>query len=423
MRDVVALAVDVAEVDVFGCRGELVFEELLAEHGQVPVPGGDVDGGEIHAVEQYLSGVRAVEACEDADQRGLARTVFPYDGDVLAPANGEADAPDHLNIAACVREADVLQFNFLRSLQKRRCVFRVHGHPHEELVVRQIGQVFVNGAQRRHQVVGGGQGPADDLLDVQELAHGLGAGDDLAHYPDQRDHLGPVLQRICGQLPGNVAPLVIKAAPLVGIAEPGPKVHEKADNAVEPHLCDVLRPEEVGLYHSALAARVHLRVPMRNLLPGEFELQVHTGHDGHQHDDGDPPTDQQQGADGQDDRDRLREDRGDPVQDAGIRIREPLGPVVEVNRFLVVVAPEFQRQEALVHLVAHDGAHLEAHELLDVAVDAVEGAPEEAQRRGDDDVDDRTAPRSGVARVCCRQRGGGERRKVGGDKGKDGRNQ
>ena len=38
--------------------------------------------------------------------------------------------------------------------------------------------------------------------------------------------------------------------------------------------------------------------------------------------------------------DQLREDGGDPVQHPGIGIGEPLGPVVEVHRFLVVVAPE-----------------------------------------------------------------------------------
>ena len=50
------------------------------------VPGVDVDGGEVDAVEHHLPGIRAVEPGEDADQRGLSGAVLPHDGDVLALA-------------------------------------------------------------------------------------------------------------------------------------------------------------------------------------------------------------------------------------------------------------------------------------------------------------------------------------------------
>ena len=122
-------------------------------------------------------------------------------------------------------------------------------------------------------------------------------------------------------------------------------------------------------------------------------------------------------------RDQLGEDGGDPVQDAGVGIGETLGPVVQVHRLFVVVAPEFEGQEPLVHQVAHDRADLEAHELLDVPVHAAERAPEQSQCRGDDDVDNRLLPRRGVARVGGGQGRGGQGGEVGGDQRQQRRDQ
>ena len=290
-------------------------------------------------------------------------------------------------------------------------------------VVLEVRQVLVDGAQGGHQVVRRGQGPADDLLDVEELAHRLRAGNDLPHHPDQRDHFGAVLERVGGELLRDVPLLEVQAPALVRVPQPGPEVHQVAHDPVQPHLGDVLRAEQVRFDHPALAAGIHLRVPVRDLLPGKLELQVDAGDDGHKDNHGDPPADQQQGADGQDHRHQLGEDRGDPVQDPGVGVGEPLGAVVEVNGFFVVVAPEFQRQEPLVHLVAHDGAHLEAHQLLDVAVHAAEGAPEQPQGGGDDDVDDGLLACRGVTGIGGRQRGGGQRGEVGGDQRQHRRNQ
>jgi hypothetical protein len=185
-----------------------------------------------------------------------------------------------------------------------------------------------------------------------------------------------------------------------------------ADDPVEPHLRDVLRAQQVGFDHPALPAGIDLGVPVRDLFAGELELQVDAGHDRDQDDHGDPPADQQQRADGQEHGDELGEDGRDPVQDAGIGIGESLGAVVEVDSLFVVVAPEVQIQEALVHEIPDDRADPEAHELLDVAVHAAERSPEEPECRGDDDVDDRLPAGGGVARVGGGQRGGGQRGEV-----------
>ena len=334
---------------------------------------------------------------------------------MLAFPDGHADAADHLDVAAGVGEADVLQLHGFGGLQQWRCVPGVDGQGHKQFVVLEVREVLVDGAQRRHQVVCRGQGPADDLLHVQELAHRLGACDDLPHHPDQRHHFGAVLQGIGGELLRDVPLLEVQPAALVRVPQPGPEIHQVADDPVQPHLGDVLRAQQVGLDHPALAAGVHLGVPVGDLLPGKFELQVDAGHDGDQDDHGDPPAHQQQRADGQNHRHELGEDRGDPVQDPGVGIGEPLGAVVEINGFLVVVPPEFERQEPLVHQVAHDGADLEAHELLDVAVHAAEGTPEQSQCRGDDDVHDGLLAGGGVTGVGGRQRRGGQRCEVGGD--------
>ncbi|MNI91869.1 hypothetical protein D3C73_1495860 [compost metagenome] len=47
--------VHIAEVDVLRRGGELIFQELLAQHCEVPVPAGDVNRGEVNAVEQNLA--------------------------------------------------------------------------------------------------------------------------------------------------------------------------------------------------------------------------------------------------------------------------------------------------------------------------------------------------------------------------------
>jgi hypothetical protein len=154
---------------------------------------------------------------------------------------------------------------------------------------------------------------------------------------------------------------------------------------------------------------------VRDLLAGEFELQVHTGNNRDKDNHGDPPANQQQRPDGEDDGDQLREDRGNPVQNSGIGIGEPLGSVVEVHRLLVVVPPEFQCEEALVHQIAHNRPHLEAHELLDVAVHAAESAPEKTEGSGDDDIDDRLLACRRVAGICGGQSGGGQSCEVRGD--------
>ena len=174
------------------------------------VPGLDVDGGEVDAVEHHLPGVRAVEPGEDPDQGGLACAVLPHDRDVLALADGQRNALDDLQFAARVGEADVPQLHRLGRLQQRRGMVGVHRHRHEQLVVLEVGEVLVDRAEGGDQAVGRGQGAADDLLDVEELAHRLGAGDDLAHHPDQRHHLGAVLQGVRGELLGNVALLEIQ---------------------------------------------------------------------------------------------------------------------------------------------------------------------------------------------------------------------
>ena len=327
------------------------------------------------------------------------------------------------SVAAGVGEADVPQLHGLGRLQQRRGVVGVHRQRHEQLVVLEVREVLVDGAEGGDEAVGGGQGPADDLLDVEELPHRLRPGDDLAHHPDQGHHLGAVLQGVRGELFGDVALLEIQPPPLVRVPQPGAEVHQVADDPVEAHLGDVLRAQEVGFDHPPLPAGIDLGVPVRDLLAGELELQVDAGDDRHQDDHRDPPADQQQRTDRQDHRDQLGEDRGDPVQDPGVGIGEALGAVVQVDRFLVVVAPEFQRQEPLVHEVAHDRAHLEAHELLDVAVHAAEGAPEQAQGGGDDDVDDRLLARGGVAGVGGREGRGGQGGEVGGDERQQRRDQ
>ncbi|MCY1226303.1 hypothetical protein D9M72_385300 [compost metagenome] len=210
---------------------------------------------------------------------------------------------------------------------------------------------------------------------------------------------------------------------LVGVPEAGTKSHEVPDDPVQAHLGNVLGAEEVGFDHAALAAGIHLRVPVGDLFPGQLELQVHAGNDGHQDDHGDPPAHKQKGSHGQDHGDQLGKDRGDPVQDPGIGIGEPLGAVVQVHRLLVVIAPEIEGQEPLVHEVPHNGPHSEAHELLDVAVHTAEGTPEQTQRGGDDDVDDRPLALGGVAGVRGRQGRGGQGGKVGGDQGQQRRDQ
>ncbi len=257
----------------------------------------------------------------------------------------------------------------------------VHRQRHKELVVLEVREVLVDGTERGDEAVGGGQGAADDLLDVEELPHRLGPGDDLAHHPDQGDHLRTVLQGVGGELFGDVALLEVEPALFISVPQPGAQPHQVADDPVEPHLGDVLGTQQVGFDHPALPSRIHLGVPVRDLLAGELELQVHAGHNRHQHDHGNPPADQQQRADRQEHRDQLGENGGDPVQDPGVGIGEALGPVVEVHRLFVVIAPELQGQEPLVHQVPHDRADFEAHQLLDVPVHAAESAPEQSQRR------------------------------------------
>ena len=116
--------VHVAEVDVLRGGGELVLQELLAQHGQVPVPAGDVNPGQVHAVQQHLAGIGTIQARQDTDQRGLARTVLAHDRNVLTGLDGHGNALDDFNVTSGIAEPDVPQLH--RSGRRQPAVFRCH---------------------------------------------------------------------------------------------------------------------------------------------------------------------------------------------------------------------------------------------------------------------------------------------------------
>ena len=89
----------------------------MQHNADLPAQGGQIERAHIMPVHQDSAFVDIIEARDQVDQRGLARTGWPDQGDDLVGFYRQVDIIQRDPFFALVAEANIAEFNF--SLQAR----------------------------------------------------------------------------------------------------------------------------------------------------------------------------------------------------------------------------------------------------------------------------------------------------------------
>ena len=102
------------EAPVGDVRGDRVVEQhdILAHQRDVRAQAAELEGCDVHAVEQDLSGIRSVEARQQVGERGLARAGGPDQGNGLARFDRKRNPIQSRASAARIAESDGSEFDF-----------------------------------------------------------------------------------------------------------------------------------------------------------------------------------------------------------------------------------------------------------------------------------------------------------------------